>query len=53
MFRFLLQRFNRSVEAGLKTLFITLSEGQEECCASGAYHSRLYKAEIPKFFPSK
>jgi hypothetical protein len=29
--------FNRPVEAGLKTLFITISEGQEKCCASGAY----------------
>jgi hypothetical protein len=62
MCRFLLQRFNRSVEAGIKTLFITLSEGQEECCASGAYivgsinlgdEVYYYKAEIPKFFASK
>jgi hypothetical protein len=34
---FLLQLFNRPVEAGLKTLFITISEGQEKCCVSGAY----------------
>ena len=61
MSHFLLQRFNRPVEAGLKTLFITISEGQEKCCASGAYIGGLinlgkevysYKAEIPKYFAS-
>jgi hypothetical protein len=61
---FLLQLFNRPVEAGLKTLFITISEGQEKCCASGAYIGGLinlgeevyyYKAEIriPKYVASK
>jgi hypothetical protein len=49
-------------EAGLKTLFITISEGQEKCCASGAYIGGLinvreevyyYKAEIPKYVASK
>jgi hypothetical protein len=62
MFHFLLQRFNRPVEASLKTLFITISEGHEKCCLSGAYIGGLiilgkevyyYKAEIPKFFASK
>jgi hypothetical protein len=60
MCHFLPQRFNlRQVEAGLKTLFITISEGQEKCCASGAYIGGLinlgedvysYKAELPKNF---
>jgi hypothetical protein len=36
MSHFLLQRFNRPVEAGLKTLFITISEVHEKCRASGA-----------------
>jgi hypothetical protein len=58
----LLQRFNRPVEACLKTFVITISEGQEKCCASGVYIDGLvnlgdvvyyYKAEIPKFFASK
>jgi hypothetical protein len=62
MCHFLLQRFNRPVEAGLKILFMTISEGQEKCCASGAYIGGLinlgeevysYKAEILKFFASK
>ena len=37
MCHFLLQRFSRPVEAGLKTLFITISEWQEKCRASGSY----------------
>jgi hypothetical protein len=64
MCHFLLQHFNRPFEAGLKTLFITISEGQEKCCASGAYIGGLtnlalgkevyyYKAEIPKYVASK
>jgi hypothetical protein len=61
MCHFLLQRFNRPVEAGLKTFFITISEGQEKYCASGAYidgsinlgdEVYYYKAEILKFFAS-
>jgi hypothetical protein len=41
---------------------MTISEGQEKCCASGAYIGGLinlgeevysYKAEIPKLFASK
>jgi hypothetical protein len=44
-----------------KNIFRTLSEGQEKCCASGAYIGGLinlgkevysYKAEIPKYFAS-
>ena len=37
MCHFLLQRFNRPVEVSLKTLFITISEWQEKCRASGAH----------------
>jgi hypothetical protein len=60
MCHFLLQLFNRPVEAGLKTLYITISEGQEKCRASGAYIDGFinladeiyyYRAEIPKFSP--
>jgi hypothetical protein len=44
MCHFLLQRLNRPVEAGLKTFFMTISEGQKKCCASGAYiYRRLDK----------
>jgi hypothetical protein len=60
MCHFLLQSFIRPVyEVGLKTLFITISEGQEKCCASGAYIGGLinlgeevysYNAELPKNF---
>jgi hypothetical protein len=34
MCHFLLQRFNKPVEAGLKTFFRTISEGQEKINAA-------------------